>query len=95
VWKFQGDREEERHQYVERAIGKIRFCESTLHCQLYPQLWDGNWLLVSKTEMNEWLSVRGIGKCVPAVSGGIILLGSSRGGETNKKDMWEKTRGNE
>jgi hypothetical protein len=30
VWKFQGDREEERHQYVPRAIGKIRFCESAL-----------------------------------------------------------------
>jgi hypothetical protein len=30
VWKFQGDREEERHQYVQRAIGKIRFCESVL-----------------------------------------------------------------
>jgi len=30
VWKFQGDREEERHQYVQRAIGKIRFCESAL-----------------------------------------------------------------
>jgi len=29
-WKFQGDREEERHQYVPRAIGKIRFCESAL-----------------------------------------------------------------
>jgi len=37
--------------------------------------------------MNEWLSVRRIGKRVPAVSGGTILLGSSRGGETNKKDM--------
>jgi hypothetical protein len=30
VWKFQGDREEERHQHVSRAIGKIRFCESVL-----------------------------------------------------------------
>ncbi len=30
VWKFQGDREEERHQYVQRAIGKIRFSESVL-----------------------------------------------------------------
>jgi len=30
VWKFQGDREEERHQYVQRAIGMIRFCESVL-----------------------------------------------------------------
>jgi hypothetical protein len=32
VWKFQGDREEEMHQYVERerAIGKIKFCESVL-----------------------------------------------------------------
>jgi hypothetical protein len=28
VWKFQGDLEEERQQYVQRAIGKIRFCES-------------------------------------------------------------------
>jgi hypothetical protein len=38
-------------------------------------------------EMNEWLSVHGIGKRVPAVSGGTIFLGSSRGGETNKKAM--------
>jgi hypothetical protein len=30
VWKFQGDREEERLQYVQRAIGKVRFCESVL-----------------------------------------------------------------
>jgi hypothetical protein len=30
LWKFQGDREEERHEYVQRAIGKIRFCESVL-----------------------------------------------------------------
>jgi hypothetical protein len=30
VWKFQGDREEEMHQYVQRAIGKIRICESVL-----------------------------------------------------------------
>jgi hypothetical protein len=30
VWKFQGDGEEERHQYVQRAIEKIRFCESVL-----------------------------------------------------------------
>ncbi len=30
VWKFEGDREEERHQYVQRAIGKIRFCEPVL-----------------------------------------------------------------
>jgi hypothetical protein len=30
VWKLQGDREEERHQYVQRAVGKIRFCESVL-----------------------------------------------------------------
>jgi hypothetical protein len=29
-WKFQGDREEERHQYVQRAIGKIRFWGSVL-----------------------------------------------------------------
>jgi hypothetical protein len=26
----QGDREEERHQYVPRAVGKIRFCDSVL-----------------------------------------------------------------
>jgi hypothetical protein len=30
VWKFQGDREEGRHQYVQRATGKIRFGESVL-----------------------------------------------------------------
>jgi hypothetical protein len=30
AWKFQGDREEERHQYVQRAMGKIRFCEFVL-----------------------------------------------------------------
>ncbi len=42
---------------------------------------------MSKTEMNEWLGVHRIGKRVPAVSGGTILLGSSWGGETNKKDM--------
>jgi hypothetical protein len=36
VWKFQGDRTEETLQYGERerererAIGKIRFCESVL-----------------------------------------------------------------
>jgi hypothetical protein len=30
VWKFQGDREEERHQYVPRVIGKTRFCEYVL-----------------------------------------------------------------
>ncbi len=30
VWKFQGDHEEERLQYVQRGIGKIRFCESVL-----------------------------------------------------------------
>jgi len=30
VWKFQGDCEEKRHQYVPRAIGKTRFCESVL-----------------------------------------------------------------
>jgi hypothetical protein len=54
---------------------------STLHCQLYPQLWDGNRPLVSKTKMNEWLSTHEIGKHVLAVSGGTILLGSFRGGE--------------
>jgi hypothetical protein len=56
---------------------------STLHCQLYPQLWDGNTPLESKTEMNEWLSVHRIGKHehVPAVSGGTILVGNFRGGE--------------
>ncbi len=32
-------------------------------------------------QMNEWLSVHGIGKRVPTVSGGTVLLGSSRGGE--------------
>jgi len=37
--------------------------------------------------MNEWLSVHGIDKRVPTVSGGTILLGSSSGGETNKKDV--------
>jgi hypothetical protein len=36
---------------------------------------------MSKTEMNEWLSVHGMDKCVLAVSGGTILLGSSRGRE--------------
>ncbi len=46
--------------------------------------------LVSKTEMNAWLSAHGIGKRVPAVSGGTILLGSSRGQKTNKKDMWKE-----
>ncbi len=30
VWKFQGDHEEERHQYVQRASRKIRFCECVL-----------------------------------------------------------------
>jgi hypothetical protein len=41
---------------------------------------------VSKIEMNEWLSVQhGIDKCVPAFSGGTILLGSSREGE-NKQE---------
>ncbi len=45
---------------------------STLHCQLYPQLWDGHPPLVSKPEMNEWLSAHGIGKRVPAVSGGTL-----------------------
>jgi hypothetical protein len=30
VLKFQGDGEEERHQYVQRASRKIRFCESVL-----------------------------------------------------------------
>jgi hypothetical protein len=48
---------------------------------IYPQLLDGNQLLVSKVEMNEWLSAHRIGKRVPSVSGGIVLLGSSRGGE--------------
>jgi hypothetical protein len=33
--------------------------------------------------MNEWLSAHGIGKHVPAVSGGTTLLG-------NKKDMWKE-----
>ncbi len=42
---------------------------------------DENQLLVSKTEMNEWLSAHGIGKPVPTVSGGTVVLGSSRGGE--------------
>ncbi len=36
--------------------------------------------------MNEWLSAHGIGKHVPAVSAGTIILGSFRGGEY-KKDM--------
>jgi hypothetical protein len=36
--------------------------------------------------MNEWLSANGIGKCVPAASGGTILLGSYREKKTNKKD---------
>jgi hypothetical protein len=31
--------------------------------------------------MNEWLSAHGIGKDVPAISGGTILLGSFSGGE--------------
>jgi hypothetical protein len=30
VWKLQGDREEERHQYVQRVGGKIGFCEIVL-----------------------------------------------------------------
>jgi hypothetical protein len=54
---------------------------STLLCQLYPQVWDGSPLLVLRKKMNEWLSVHGIGKHVPALSGGTILLGSFRGGE--------------
>ncbi len=40
--------------------------------------------------MNEWLSAHGIGKHVPALSGGTILLGSFRGGENKKKDMWKE-----
>jgi len=35
LWKFQGDREEERHQYVQRAIRKIRFCECVVMETLY------------------------------------------------------------
>jgi len=30
VWKFQGECEKKRHQYVLRAVGKIRFCDSVL-----------------------------------------------------------------
>jgi hypothetical protein len=37
--------------------------------------------LCPKTKMNEWLSVHGIGKRAPAVSGATILLGSFKGGE--------------
>jgi hypothetical protein len=35
--------------------------------------------------MNEWLSAHGIGKRVPTVSGGTVLLGSSRGGERKQE----------
>jgi hypothetical protein len=35
--------------------------------------------------MNEWLSGHGIGERVPALSGGTILLGSSREGENKYK----------
>jgi hypothetical protein len=41
--------------------------------------------------MNEWLSVHGIGKHVPAVSGGTPLLGSFRGAE-NKEERYVKRR---
>jgi hypothetical protein len=33
-------------------IIKHVYRSTLLHCQLSPQLWDGNRLLVSKTEMN-------------------------------------------
>jgi hypothetical protein len=35
--------------------------------------------------MNKWLSAHGIGKRVPTVSGGTVLLGSSRGGENEEE----------
>jgi hypothetical protein len=41
--------------------------------------------------MNEWLSVHGIGRRVSAVSGGTILLGSSREGE-NKQERYVERR---
>ncbi len=41
--------------------------------------------------MNEWSSAHGIGKHVPAVSGGTILLGSFRGGE-NESERYVKRR---
>jgi hypothetical protein len=55
------------------------------------QLYIANSILNSEMEidhlcprqMNEWLSVHRIGKRAPAVSGGTILLGSSREGENN------------
>ncbi len=55
---------------------------------------------MSKTEMNEWLSVHRIGKCAPAISGGTILLGSSREGENNyeryvERRVYEETGGKE
>jgi len=37
--------------------------------------------------VNGWLSVHGISKHVPPISGGTILLGSSRAGE-NKQDRY-------
>jgi hypothetical protein len=41
--------------------------------------------------MKEWLSAHGIGKQVPAVSGGTIFLGRFRGGE-NKQERYVKRR---
>jgi len=35
--------------------------------------------------MNEWLSGHGIGKRVPAVSGGTVLLRTSKAGENKSK----------
>jgi len=39
--------------------------------------------------MNGWACKESV-KRVPAVSCGTIFLGSSREGETNKKNMWEE-----
>jgi hypothetical protein len=43
--------------------------------------WEINYLCPRQTEMNEWLNGHRIGKRVPAVSGGTMLLGSSKAGE--------------
>jgi hypothetical protein len=40
--------------------------------------------------MNEWLGVHGIGKHVPAVSGGTILLGSFKGRRKQIRNICEK-----
>jgi hypothetical protein len=50
--------------------------------------------------MNEWLSVHGIGKRVRTISGGTVLLGSSRGGENRseksvRRRVYDETGGKE